>query len=38
MLPLRGHVVTAATVLDESGYTEMWKQDKSPEAPVRSTT
>ncbi len=30
-----GHVVTAATLLDESGYTEMWKQDKSPEAPGR---
>jgi DNA helicase II / ATP-dependent DNA helicase PcrA len=29
------HVVTAATILDESGYTEMWKQDKSPEAPGR---
>ena len=35
MLPREGHVVTAATVLDESGYTEMWKQDKSPEAPGR---
>ncbi|TCZ57990.1 DNA helicase II [Roseicella aquatilis] len=30
-----GHVVTAATLLDESGYTEMWKADKSPEAPGR---
>ena len=30
-----GHVVTLATMLDESGYTEMWKQDKSPEAPGR---
>ena len=30
-----GHVVTVATMLDESGYTEMWKQDKSPEAPGR---
>ena len=35
MLPREGHVVTAAVVLDESGYTEMWKQDKSPEAPGR---
>ena len=35
MLPREGHVVTAATVLDESGYTDMWKQDKSPEAPGR---
>jgi len=30
-----GHVVTAATVLDESGYTAMWKADKSPDAPGR---
>jgi len=30
-----GHVVAAATLLDESGYTEMWKQDRSPEAPGR---
>ena len=30
-----GHVVMLATMLDESGYTEMWKQDKSPEAPGR---
>ena len=30
-----GHVVTLATLLDESGYTEMWQQDKSPEAPGR---
>ena len=35
MLGRDGHVVTAATVLDESGYTEMWKRDKSPEAPGR---
>ncbi|MDI3307995.1 MAG: UvrD-helicase domain-containing protein [Acetobacteraceae bacterium] len=35
MLPREGHVVAAATLLDESGYTEMWKQDKSPEAPGR---
>ncbi|GGC39573.1 DNA helicase [Siccirubricoccus deserti] len=34
-LPRDGHVVVAATLLDESGYTEMWKQDKSPEAPGR---
>jgi DNA helicase-2/ATP-dependent DNA helicase PcrA len=27
--------VTVATMLDESGYTEMWKQDKSAEAPGR---
>ena len=30
-----GHVVTTATLLDESGYTDMWKADKSPEAPGR---
>ena len=35
MLEGDGHVVTVATMLDESGYTEMWKQDKSPEAPGR---
>ncbi|HEX5571853.1 MAG TPA: 3'-5' exonuclease, partial [Ktedonobacterales bacterium] len=34
-LPREGHVVATATLLDESGYTEMWKQDKSPEAPGR---
>jgi DNA helicase-2/ATP-dependent DNA helicase PcrA len=30
-----GHVVTLATMLDESGYTAMWKADKSPDAPGR---
>jgi DNA helicase-2/ATP-dependent DNA helicase PcrA len=35
MLPREGHVVTLATLLDESGYTAMWKADKSPEAPGR---
>ena len=30
-----GHVVVAATLLEESGYTAMWQQDKSPEAPGR---
>jgi DNA helicase-2/ATP-dependent DNA helicase PcrA len=35
MLENDGHVVTAATLLDESGYTEMWKTDKSIEAPGR---
>ena len=30
-----GHVLTAAKVLDESGYMEMWRQDKSPDAPGR---
>ena len=35
MLAHDGHVATAATMLDESGYTEMWKRDKSPDAPGR---
>jgi ATP-dependent DNA helicase UvrD/PcrA len=30
-----GHVVAVATLLNESGYIEMWQQDKSPEAPER---
>jgi DNA helicase-2/ATP-dependent DNA helicase PcrA len=34
-LPREGHVVVTATLLDESGYTDMWKQDKSPEAAGR---
>ena len=35
MLPRDGHVVVLATMLDESGYTAMWQQDKSPDAPGR---
>ena len=35
MLEPQGHVETVRAMLDESGYTEMWKQDKSPEAPGR---
>jgi DNA helicase II / ATP-dependent DNA helicase PcrA len=35
MLPRDGHVTTLATLLDESGYTAMWKADTSPEAPGR---
>ncbi len=35
MLDRDGHVVTAAAMLDESGYTAMWQADKSPEAPGR---
>ncbi len=35
MLATEGHVVTLATLLDESGYTTMWQNDKSPEAPGR---
>ncbi len=29
------HVRLAETILDEAGYTEMWQQDKTPEAPGR---
>jgi DNA helicase-2/ATP-dependent DNA helicase PcrA len=35
MLATDGHVVTVAAMLDESGYTDMWQKDKSPEAPGR---
>jgi DNA helicase-2/ATP-dependent DNA helicase PcrA len=35
LLEAEGHVVTAARLLDESGYLKMWKEDKSPEAPGR---
>jgi DNA helicase-2/ATP-dependent DNA helicase PcrA len=35
LLASEGHVVALATQLDESGYTEMLKQDKSIEAPGR---
>ncbi|HEX3350327.1 MAG TPA: UvrD-helicase domain-containing protein [Acetobacteraceae bacterium] len=34
-LDREGHIVTLAAMLDESGYTEMWKRDKSPDAPGR---
>ena len=34
-LQTEGHVVTLQVMLDESGYTEMWRQDKSVEAPGR---
>ncbi|MCL2429573.1 MAG: UvrD-helicase domain-containing protein, partial [Alphaproteobacteria bacterium] len=30
-----GHVVALTSLLDQSGYVAMWKQDKSPEAPGR---
>jgi len=29
------HVDLAGTILDESGYTEMWQNDRTPEAPGR---
>lgn len=35
LLAGEGHVITLATMLDESGYMQMWQQDKSPEAPGR---
>ena len=35
MLPRDGHIATIATMLDECGYTEMWRQDKSAEGPGR---
>ena len=35
MLPRDGHQITMQTMLDESGYAEMWQRDKSPEAPGR---
>ena len=34
-LAAAGHVRAAETVLDESGYTIMWQNDKSPDAPGR---
>ncbi len=34
-LDTEGHVQVAQMVLDESGYTDMWQKDKSPEAPGR---
>ena len=34
-LAREGHVRVVETLLDETGYTEMWKRDKSPEAPGR---
>jgi DNA helicase-2/ATP-dependent DNA helicase PcrA len=33
--PEENHVRLAETILDESGYTAMWQQDKTPEAPGR---
>jgi len=35
MLDSEGHILTAATLLDESGYIDMWKADKTAEAPGR---
>jgi DNA helicase-2/ATP-dependent DNA helicase PcrA len=33
--PSVSHIELAEVVLDESGYTEMWQNDKTPEAPGR---
>ena len=35
MAETASHVELAGTVLDESGYTAMWQDDKSPDAPGR---
>jgi DNA helicase-2/ATP-dependent DNA helicase PcrA len=35
MIASAGHVSAVAAMLEESGYVEMWKKDKSPEAPGR---
>ena len=35
MLGREGHLLTVSVMLDESGYVEMWRLDKSPEAPGR---
>jgi DNA helicase-2/ATP-dependent DNA helicase PcrA len=35
LLDAMPHPELAATILDESGYTDMWQRDKSPEAPGR---
>ncbi len=33
--PGQSHIELAEMILDESGYTEMWQNDKTPEAPGR---
>ncbi|WP_316860744.1 UvrD-helicase domain-containing protein [uncultured Cohaesibacter sp.] len=35
ILPSMKHTELAEVILDESGYTEMWQKDKSPDAPGR---
>ena len=35
LLETDGHVVTMATLLEESGYIAMWQQDSSPDSPGR---
>jgi DNA helicase-2/ATP-dependent DNA helicase PcrA len=34
-LPRGGHVLVASTLLEDAGYFQMWKDDRSPEAPGR---
>ncbi|AOX16961.1 ATP-dependent helicase [Kozakia baliensis] len=34
-LPREGHVVAVEQLLEDSGYLQMWRDDKSPEAPGR---
>ena len=33
--PVESHIETAERILDESGYTAHWQNDKTPEAPGR---
>ena len=35
LLPAMAHTELAGMILDESGYTAMWQEDKSPDAPGR---
>jgi DNA helicase-2/ATP-dependent DNA helicase PcrA len=35
LVPGHNHIELAETILEESGYTEMWQNDKTPEAPGR---
>ncbi len=35
LMPGMGHIELAETILDESGYTEMWQNDRSADAPGR---
>ena len=35
LMETASHIEVAETVLDESGYTAMWQQDKGPDAPGR---
>jgi DNA helicase II / ATP-dependent DNA helicase PcrA len=35
LMPGKSHIEIAEQILEESGYTDMWAQDKTPEAPGR---